>query len=99
MPTGDGGADWTFVTTHLLVLLAIADDPEIRMTDVADRVGITERAVQRIVGDLVETGYLTRSKVGRRNRYAINREMPMRHLQTQHQRLGEILTVLANPED
>jgi hypothetical protein len=98
MPTGDedAGAGWTFVTTHLLVLLAIAEDPEIRMADVAELVGITERAVQRIVGDLVQTGYLTRVRIGRRNRYEINLEMPLRHLQTQHQRLGELLAVLAN---
>jgi len=68
-----------------------------RMSDVAERVGITERAVQGIVADLVDAGYLTRSRVGRRNHYEINREMPLRHLETQHHRLGELLGLLASP--
>ncbi len=86
---------WTFVTHHLLVLLCIAEDPGVRMADIADRVGITERAVQQIVSDLVETEYLTRARVGRRNHYEINGEMPLRHLETQHRRVRELLLLLA----
>ena len=88
---------WTFMSTHFLVLLCIAEDPGIRMADVAERVGLTERAVQRIVTDLVDGGYLHRSRVGRRNQYEINREMPLRHLETQHRRLGELLSLIAQP--
>lgn len=91
-PREDSG--WTFVTNHLIVLLCIAEDPGVRMSDVAERVGVTERAVQRIVADLVEAGYLERTRVGRRNHYRINAELPLRHLETQHQRLGELLAVL-----
>lgn len=87
-------SSWTFVTNHLVVLLCIAEDPGVRMSHVAERVGVTERAVQRIVADLVGAGYLERTRVGRRNHYRINRELPLRHLETQHQRLGELLGVL-----
>jgi predicted transcriptional regulator len=79
-----------------VVLLCIAEDADIRMTDVAARVGVTERAVQTIVADLVDAGYLTRRRVGRRNQYEINSEMPLRHLETEHKRLGELLGLLAH---
>ncbi len=74
---------WTFVTSHTQVLLCIAQDPEVRLRDVASQVGITERAAQRIVADLVESGYVGRSRIGRRNRYTINPSAEMRH-QLQH---------------
>jgi DNA-binding IclR family transcriptional regulator len=94
-PPEDSG--WTFVTNHFLVLLCIAEDPGVRMSEVAERVGVTERAVQRIVADLVRAGYLERTRVGRRNHYLINAELPLRHLETQHQRLGQLLAVLQHP--
>ena len=94
------GRDWTFVSNHFLVLLCIAEDNTMRLADVAQRVGVTERAVQSIVSDLVEAGYLTRARVGRRNRYEIAGEMPLRHLETQHRQLGELLELLkARPRD
>lgn len=83
------------MTNHLVVLLCIAEDPEAKMADIAARVGITERGVQRIVSDLVTAGYLSRTRVGRRNHYEINGEMPLRHLETQHRRVRELLLVLA----
>lgn len=82
------------MTTHFLVLLCVAEDPSTRISDVAKRVGITERAVQGIMSDLVGARYVTRTRVGRRNHYEVNRQMPLRHLQTQHHRLGELLAVL-----
>jgi predicted transcriptional regulator len=88
---------WTFVTHHFLVLLCIAENPDVRMSEVAERVGVTERAVQRLVGDLVDAGYLVRSRRGRRNHYAIDSEMPLRHLETQHRQLGELLALLSKP--
>ncbi|MGH2726119.1 MAG: helix-turn-helix transcriptional regulator [Actinomycetota bacterium] len=89
---------WTFVSNHFLVLLCIAEDPGIRMADVASRIGVTERAVQGIVRDLEGAGYLQRTRVGRRNRYEIHAEMPLRHLQTQHKQLGDLLGLIARPE-
>jgi DNA-binding IclR family transcriptional regulator len=86
---------WTFVTNHGLVLLCIANDADTRLSDVAERVGITERAVQSIVADLVETGYLTRTRRGRRNHYEINISLPLRHLETEHRKVGELLALLS----
>jgi predicted transcriptional regulator len=85
---------WTFVTSHTLVLLCIAEDPEIRMSGVAARVGITERRVQAIVAQLVASGHLTKTKRGRRNHYEISYSMPLRHLETEHRQLGELLSML-----
>jgi len=87
-------AGWTFLTNHAHVLLCVARDPGARLRDVADRVGITERAAQRIVADLVDAGYLERRREGRRNRYELNRELPMRHPLERDHHIGEILTVL-----
>ena len=96
---GRRDAGWTFVTHHTLVLMCITEDPEIRMVDMAERVGVTERAVLAIVSDLEDAGYLTRTRVGRRNRYEIDRSMPLRHMETEGHRLGELLAVLAAPVD
>ena len=85
---------WTFVTSHTQVLLCIAQDPEARMRDVADRVGITERAAQRIVADLVESGYVERTRVGRRNRYMINPTVEMRHQLQRGLEIGSLLELL-----
>ena len=86
---------WTFVTSHTQVLLCIARDPEVRMRDVADTVGITERAAQRIVADLVEAGYVERTRVGRRNHYAIDATRAMRHASQEGHEIGDLLDLLA----
>jgi DNA-binding IclR family transcriptional regulator len=88
------GGPWTFITNHGFVLLAIARNPEIRLRDVAEQVGITERAVQRIVADLVDEGYLSRSRVGRRNVYQLHEEVHLRHPTTRHQEVGALMAVL-----
>jgi predicted ArsR family transcriptional regulator len=72
-------AAWTFLTNHAHVLLCIAQDSEVRMRDVAARVGVTERAVQRIIADLEEAGYLIRERSGRQNRYQICAARSLRH--------------------
>lgn len=89
----DGGKvpRWTFLTNHAHVLLAIAADPSVRMRDVAARVGVTERAVQLIVADLVTGGYLARDRVGRRNRYTVNKAGAFRHPAESDHRVGELL--------
>ena len=83
-----------FVTNHTQVLLRIAQDPDVRLRDVAAHIGITERAVQRIVADLVEAGFLERRRVGRRNRYEINRELAMRHPAQDGHEIGDLLDLL-----
>jgi predicted ArsR family transcriptional regulator len=70
---------WTFLTNHAHVLLVLAADSDARLRDVAERVGITERAAQAIVGDLVDEGYLERRRVGRRNHYSVRADRPLRH--------------------
>lgn len=70
---------WTFLTNHSHVLLCISRNDEIRMRDIARLVGITERAAQKIVADLADGGYLTIERVGRRNRYTVRRQQPLRH--------------------
>ncbi|MBJ7329950.1 MAG: winged helix-turn-helix transcriptional regulator [Solirubrobacteraceae bacterium] len=86
---------WTFLTNHTHVLLCIAQDPETRLRDVASAVGITERAAQRIVGELEEAGYLARQREGRRNVYELRIDRPLRHPLEEGHVVGELLEVLA----
>lgn len=72
-------SDWTFLTNHAHVLLLISRDADLRLRDLADHIGITERAVHRIVAELTEGGYLTVEKRGRRNHYAVQTQLPLRH--------------------
>lgn len=92
--SSDETPTWTFLTNHAQVLLCIANDPDIRLRDVADTVGITERAAQRIVVDLAEAEFLKRERRGRRNRYRINEKTEMRHPAQQGHEIGELLTLL-----
>jgi DNA-binding MarR family transcriptional regulator len=85
---------WTFLTNHAHVLLCISSDHSMRLREVADRVGITERAAQRIVRDLCDAGYLTRTRVGRRNHYEVNGELPMRHPVEHASQVGALLHLL-----
>ena len=85
---------WSFLTNHTQVLLCIARDPETRLRDIAETVGITERAVQRIVADLMESGFVTRERVGRRSRYTLHREARMRHPAQFDHEIGEMLDLL-----
>jgi hypothetical protein len=102
VPDVAGGAErtgWTFLTNHLHVLLCITRDPTIRLRDVAVQVGITERATQSIVADLVAAGYLGRVKVGRRNQYQVNGAIPLRHPLERHHSVASLLEVLMLPAD
>ena len=85
---------WRFVTSHTQVLLCIQRNPNVRLRDIAETVGITERAAHRIVSDLVEAGYVTRKRVGRRNEYELNRSAPMRHPSQFNHEIGELLDLL-----
>ena len=88
-----------FLSNHGLVLLVIARDPEIRLREVAEQVGITERAVQRIVADLEEEGYLRRERVGRRNRYHLNPGLSLRHPLAAHRTVAYLLALVLSPEE
>ncbi|MBL8940463.1 MAG: winged helix-turn-helix transcriptional regulator [Archangium sp.] len=87
-------ANWTFLSNHAHVLLCLAKDPEQRMREVADLVGITERAVQRIVRELEEEGYVEREKDGRRNRYRVHRSRPLRHPIEAHRRVSALIDLV-----
>ncbi len=88
------GLDWTFLSNHAHVFLCIAQEPEIRLRDVALRVGITERAVLRIVADLEEAGFLSRFKNGRRNCYELHADRPFRHPVVAHREVGSLLYLM-----
>ena len=88
------GPNWTFLTNHARVLFCLAEEPDLRLREAADRVGITERAVQRIVTDLEAAGVLTRSRDGRRNRYAVNPAEPLRHPSEAHCTVGDLLRLV-----
>jgi DNA-binding MarR family transcriptional regulator len=94
MSTEQEHKSWTFLTNHAQVLLCIAQNSDVRLRDVAQTVGITERAAQRIVLDLVEASILERRRNGRRNHYAINPNAEMRHAAQQGHPVGELLSLL-----
>src|SRR5579884_4163111 len=85
----------TFLTNHAQVLLCLATRPDIRLRDIADHVGITERAAQRILSDLIDAGYVQAERVGRRNRYSIDRDHAMRHSAQDGYEVGALLEALA----
>jgi IclR helix-turn-helix domain len=89
---------WTFLTNHAQVLLCIARDPGIRLRDIADRVGITERSAYGIVLDLAEAGYIVKEKSGRRNRYEIQAHLPLPEPTSRERTVGEVLALLAGTE-
>ena len=85
---------WGFLTNHGRVLLCIARDPGVRLRDIADRLGITERSAHGIVTDLTEAGYVVKHKDGRRNRYQIQAHMPLPEPASQEPAIGEVLALL-----
>jgi DNA-binding IclR family transcriptional regulator len=95
-------ADWKFITNHAQVLLCIAHDRQIRLREVAEACGITERAAHRIVADLEAAGYISRERIGRRNRYEFHPEAAMRHPRMGHAllrdiRMGDLVAPLVDP--
>lgn len=93
-PSSTAAARWDFLTNHAHVLTCIADDPGIRLRDIAAAVGITERAAHRILSELVEEGYVRRERQGRRNRYTVATDRPLRHPLVQEREIGDLLDVL-----
>ena len=88
---------WTFLSNHGHVMICLARDPDARLRDVAAQVGITERAVQGIVADLVRDGFVDKERFGRRNHYEVHPDMPMRHPLESDHLLGELLEAIADP--
>jgi DNA-binding transcriptional ArsR family regulator len=90
MSSTEGGHSWTFLSNHAQVLLCIAHDRDMRLRDIAQAVGITERAAQRIVADLVEAGYIDRERVG---------NVRMRHVAQADYEINELLTAFQLPTE
>jgi predicted ArsR family transcriptional regulator len=96
-PKSGPEAHWTFLTNHAHVLLWLAADPDARVREVAEHVGITERATLRILHDLVESGYVHAERVGRRNRYRLRLDEPMRHPMERSRAVGMLVEALRGP--
>ena len=95
MSSTDEYKTWTFLTNHAQVLLCLAEAPDIRLRDVAEQVGITERATQRILAELIQAGYVKTERVGRRNRYTVDRQHAMRHSAQFGFEIGALLEALS----
>jgi DNA-binding MarR family transcriptional regulator len=89
---------WRFVTNHAHVLECISTDPDARLRDIATSVGITERTAAHIVNDLEQAGYLTKTRDGRRNRYKVHAELPLRHPRHRHRTVGDLIRFLETRE-
>ena len=93
-PAADPGSRWTVFTNHGHVLILLAQDPALVLRQVATRVGITERAVQRIIADLEEAGFLQRERIGRQNRYRILTDQALRHPIESHRTVGDLVGLI-----
>ena len=91
----DGKLRWSFLTNHAQVLVCIARDPGIRLREIGDAVGITERAAHRIVRELAEARYISSERTGRRNRYTIRPHLPLPDPLAREQRIGDLLAILS----
>jgi predicted transcriptional regulator len=85
---------WSFLTNHAQVLLCIANDPGIRLREIGEAVGITERAAHRIVAELAGAGYISRRRIGRRTHYTIKSHLPLPEPLAREQKIGDLLAIL-----
>jgi hypothetical protein len=97
--SGESDHAWRFLTNHAHVLTCIGADPDIRLRDIAVTVGITERTAAELVNDLVQAGYLTKTRDGRRNTYELHDELPLRHHLHRHHTVGDLIRFLEGPGD
>ena len=91
---GDAPAKWTFLSNHSHVLICLHRDPSLTLREVAQTVGITERSVQRILGELEEAGYLQRERKGLRNTYKFRLSAPLRHPIESHCKIGDLVDMV-----
>jgi DNA-binding MarR family transcriptional regulator len=97
--SGNSDHAFRFVTNHAHVLQIVSADPTVRLRDIAQTVGTTERTAAQIVSDLEKAGYLSKTRDGRRNHYEVHAELPMRHPQHRHRTVGDLIRFLAEPQD
>lgn len=91
------GREWTFLTHHALVLLAVAEEPDARVVDIAARIGLSARAALSILGDLETAGYLARTRVGRRTHYEVHPGRPFRHRAAGGHDVDELIALFTTP--
>ncbi len=87
---------WTLLTSHGRVLLLIAQDPDLRLRDIAERARITERSAASIVSDLEQAGYLTKARIGRRNRYVVHGDRSFRHPAEAEHHVRELIAIFTS---
>ncbi len=90
---------WAFLTNHAQVLICLAEEPGVRLRDVSERIGITERATHRIVTELADAGYITRNRIGRRNTYLVHTDLPLPDALARNQRVGDLLAILGSSQE
>ncbi len=90
---------WTFITNHARVMMVITQEPTVRLRDIASRLDITERAAQRIVTELVDDGYLSRKREGRRNSYTVHPRQPLRAAQASNTAVGDFVGLLIDNQE
>jgi hypothetical protein len=95
----ESAIEWKFLTNHGRALLCVAHDPDARLRDIAATLGITERRTFAIVNDLADAGYIVKERVGRRNRYIVQRHLPIPDAIEQGRAIGEILELLVGTND
>jgi DNA-binding MarR family transcriptional regulator len=93
-PPSPPQSQWTIFSNHAHVLVCIARNPEERVREIAAKVGITERAVQRIIGDLEQAGVIARERLGRNNRYSLSLDRPLRHPLEAHRTIAEVIRII-----
>jgi len=93
----DDDRHWTLLTNHGRLLLLIAQQPDVRIRDLADAAAVTERTAQTIVADLEHAGYITKERQGRRNIYTVNRKQPFRHQAESGHKVGELIDLFTEP--
>jgi DNA-binding MarR family transcriptional regulator len=98
IPVSESPQNWTFLSNYAHVLVCLADNPDARLRDVAERVGITERTAFRLIGELEEAGVLERAREGRRNHYVINTDAHLRHAIEEHCTVGNLLETILNQQ-
>jgi DNA-binding transcriptional regulator PaaX len=94
-----GRVSWTFLSSHGNAVVYINEHPDARLWEIADTLGITERSAHAIVSDLVDEGYLTRERIGRRNRYTVNADKYLRHPAIARHALGDLLLGMSRGVD
>ena len=92
---GVSDKQWTFLSNYGHILIHLARNPEARVRDIADAIGVTERSALGIIGELENAGYISVEKIGRRNKYKINSKLKFRHSMESHKSIGDLIKIFS----